>query len=69
MIVVSGESLLRGKALSTVSTVDLLELTSLDELLFILKILLTFVTKTSCLNEEANCTRPSPFVSVPLERV
>jgi hypothetical protein len=64
MIGVSREFLLRGKALSTV---DFLELTSLDELIFILKILLTFVTKTSCLNEGANCTGSSPFVSVPWE--
>jgi len=38
-------------------TVDLLPLTSLDQLLLIMK--------TSLLNEEANCNEPSPSVSVP----
>jgi hypothetical protein len=40
--------------------VDLQVLSSLDQLLFILKILL----KTSYLYEEVNCTEPSPLVSV-----
>jgi hypothetical protein len=30
-----------------------------------LKILFTFLTKTSFLNEEVNCTEPSPSVSIP----
>jgi len=47
------------------STVDLLVLTSLDKLLFILKYYFPFY-KTSYLNEEVNCTEPSPSVSVPL---
>jgi hypothetical protein len=34
------------------------------QLLFILKILLTFY-KISYLNEEINCTGPSPSVSIP----
>ncbi len=47
------------------STVDLLLLTSLDYLLFILKILSIFFYKTSFLNEEVNCTAPSLLVSIP----
>ncbi len=42
---------------------DLLVLNSLDQLLFIVKLLVAFVTK-SYLNEEVNCTEPSPLVSV-----
>jgi hypothetical protein len=42
------------------STVDLLVLTSLDQLLFILKIVFTFFYKTSYLNEEVNGIEPSP---------
>jgi len=42
--------------------VDLLVLTSFDQLLFILKILFTFLQN---LNEEVNCTKPSPLVSIP----
>jgi hypothetical protein len=45
------------------STVDLLALTSLDQLLLTQQIL--FFYKTSYLNEEVNCTEPSPSVSVP----
>jgi len=43
------------------NTVDLLVLTSLDRLLFTLKI----CYKTIYLNLEVNCTEPSPSVSVP----
>jgi hypothetical protein len=46
------------------STVDLHLLTSIDQLHLILKILFTFY-KTSYLNEEVNCTEPSPSVKVP----
>ncbi len=49
------EKLQRGK----LSTVDLLVVTNLDHLIFILKILFTFFY----LNEEANCTERSPLVS------
>jgi hypothetical protein len=45
--------------------VDLLVLISLDQLLFILKVLLTSFTKQANLNEEVNGTEPSPFVSIP----
>jgi hypothetical protein len=49
-----------------ISTVDLLVLTRLDQLVFILKcFFLTFVIKTRDLKEEVNCTDPSPSVSVP----
>ncbi len=41
---------------------DLLVLTSLDQLLFILKLLLIF---KSNLNEGVNCTEPFPLVSIP----
>ncbi len=53
------EVLLRGR----LSTVDLLVPTSLDQLLFILKILLTVLQ--SYLNEEVNRTEPSPSVRIP----
>jgi hypothetical protein len=46
------------------STVDLPVLTSLDQLLFKFEILRTLVRKTSCFNEEVNCTEPSPSVGV-----
>jgi len=44
--------------------VELLVLSSLDQLLFILTILLSSFTK-SYLIEEVNCTEPSPLVSIP----
>jgi hypothetical protein len=44
------------------STVDL---TSLDQLVFILKILFSFFYKTSYLNEEVNSAEPSSLVSIP----
>jgi len=46
------------------STVDLLVLTSLGQLLFIFKISFTFFYKTSYLVEEVNRTEPSLSVSV-----
>ncbi len=46
------------------STVDLLELTSLDQLILILPILFTFYN-TSKLNKEVNRTEPFPLVSFP----
>jgi hypothetical protein len=49
----------------SVFTVNLLVLASLDQLVFILKFLITFFYKTSYLNEEVNCTEPSPSVRVP----
>jgi len=39
------------------------DLTSLDHLLLIPVTLLIY--ETSCLNEEANCTKPFPSVNVP----
>ncbi len=50
------------------SKIDLLVLTSLDQLLLILKTLLTFLQK-SYLNEEANRTEPSPSISCSLIRL
>jgi hypothetical protein len=47
------------------STANLLELTSLDQLLFILKILFTLFYKTRYLNKEVNSTGPSTKFSVP----
>ncbi len=47
------------------STTDLLLLTSLDQPLVILQTLFTFFYKTRYLNEEVNCTEPSPLVSIP----
>jgi len=59
-------SYLRGRF----DTVDLLVLTSLDQLLLIMKILSTYLFyKTSYLNEEVNCTKPSPSVSILWRRV
>ncbi len=55
--------MLRGK---TDYTVDNLVLTSYDQFIFMLKILIHFVTKTRYLNEEVNCTEPSPLVCVPM---
>ena len=55
-------TLTEGEGLSTVA---LLALTSLDEFIFILKIYVAFFYKTSYLNEEVNCTEPSPSVSIP----
>ncbi len=43
------------------STTDLLVLTSLDDLLLILKTLVTFY-EMSYVYEEVNCTEPSPSV-------
>jgi len=51
----AGESDRRGR----LSTVDLRVLASLDQLLFILKILFTFFYKTTYPNEKVNCTKLS----------
>jgi hypothetical protein len=45
------------------STIYLLVLTSLDQLVLILQRLFTFLPNN--LNEEVNCTEPSPSVRVP----
>jgi len=45
-----------------IGTVDLHELTSLDQLLFKLKLYISFFYKTTYLNEEVNRTKPSPAV-------
>jgi hypothetical protein len=50
---------------TSISTCDLLVLTSLDHLLFTLQLLFTLFQKTSYLNVEVNCTEPSPSVRVP----
>ncbi len=47
------------------STVDLLALTSLNQLLFTLKIYIVLFYKTTNLSEEMNCTEPSPSIRVP----
>ncbi len=54
------EPLLKGKF----STVDLLVLTSSDQLLLRLKTLFTFI-QNNYPYEEVNCTEPPPSVSVP----
>jgi hypothetical protein len=45
--------------------VDLFVVTSLDQLLFVLKMLFALIYRTSYLHEEANCTEPSPPVGAP----
>lgn len=46
--------------------IDLLVLTSVDQLIFkFKKYIFTFFARKSCLNEEVNCTGTSPSVSVP----
>ncbi len=57
----SREPLLKGR----LSTVDLLVLTSLYQMLLIMQTLFTFFNKTSYLEEEVNCTESSPSVRVP----
>ncbi len=47
------------------SSVDLFVLTSLEQVIFILKIIFTSFCKTSYLNQEVNCTEPSPSVWLP----
>jgi hypothetical protein len=59
------EFLLKGR----LSTVDLIVLNSLHQLLFKVKILFSFVTKQATFKEEVNCTEPSPLVSIPWTRV
>jgi hypothetical protein len=51
------------------STVDLLVLTSLDQLHFIFKIFFSLCYKTNYLHEEVNCTETSSSVSVPWIRI
>ena len=48
-------------------TVDLLVLIGLDQLLWVLQILFTFLAKQATLMRRStvNCTEPSPAVSVP----
>ncbi len=48
-----------------ISTVNLLVLISYDQRLLILKKVVFVFYKSSCLNEEVNCTEPSPSVRVP----
>jgi len=48
----------------SICTVDLLVLTSLDKLIQT-ETNFFFFTKTTYLNEEVNCTEPSPSVRVP----
>ncbi len=50
----AGKPYLRGR----LSTLDLLVLTGLDQLIFVLKILYKFFIK------QATCTEPSPSVSI-----
>jgi hypothetical protein len=53
-------SLTKGKV-----SVQLISLYQLISCFLKLKIVFTFVYKTSYLNEEVNCTEPSPSVGVP----
>ncbi len=64
MYVKPGKSHCGGKALYTV---DLLVLTSLDQLLLVYKILFSFLQNK--LNEEVNCTEPPSSVSVPWQNL
>ncbi len=61
ILLLSRKSNWRGKR----STFDLLVLTSLDQLVLIMRILLNFLYKTGYVNEEVICTEPSPSVSIP----
>ncbi len=47
-----------------ISTIDLLVLTNLDQLILVLNIFFLFY-KTSYLNKEVNCTEPSTSERVP----
>ncbi len=58
----TGKSCFKGR----LRTVDLLALTSSDQLLLILKILFTLFTKTSYLNEEVNGTEPTLRIVFPV---
>jgi hypothetical protein len=60
LMVCTGESYYRGR----ISTVDLLVLTYLDQLLLILKVYIYFFYKTSNINEEVDCTEPSLTVRI-----
>jgi hypothetical protein len=46
-------------------TVDLLVLTSFRSAVLYIQSIITLCYKTSYINEEINCTEPSPLVSVP----
>jgi hypothetical protein len=59
LLVKTGKSYLRGR----LSTADLHSLNSVDQLLLISKYYQTFC-KTGCCNEEVNCTKPSPSISI-----
>ncbi len=50
-----------------ISTVDLLVLTSSDHLILFQKYFFLYC-KTSCINEEVNCTELSPWVIIPCSR-
>jgi hypothetical protein len=52
----------------SISTVDLLLLISCGQLLFIVKLYFSLF-KTKYLNEEVNCTQPSPSVRVPCTKL
>jgi hypothetical protein len=45
--------------------IDLLALTSSDQLVFLLKVYFLFFVKTYYLKKEVNCTEPSPTVRTP----
>jgi hypothetical protein len=57
----SGKPHWRGRS----STVDLLELTSLDHLVFILKEIFSLYTKQVTLMRRLNGAEPSPSVNIP----
>ncbi len=57
----TGKSFWRGR----LSAVDLLVLTSLDQLFIYIENIINLFYKTSYLNEEVNCTEPFPLVSIP----
>ncbi len=60
-ITFSGNPYWRG----SISTVDLLSLSSSDQLLFMLKRCFSFSYKTTNLNLEVKCTNPSPSIRIP----
>jgi len=62
MILPPSNSYCRGRR---ISTVDLLALTRSDQPLLRLQIHFYILIKTSYLNEEVNCTEPSPSVRLP----
>jgi hypothetical protein len=60
-MIISGKPYLRGR----LSTVDLNVLTCLDQLLFKLEILFTFLVKQATLMRRSNQIETSPSVSIP----